>query len=131
MFNVGIADVGLDAGWQDCINGTYHNATTGHVMVDTAFPDLRAMTDHAHTLGLTASWYLNCDGCGAVRGAPTHYTPDSDDAVTKFNFDGVKFDSQRVSVACYHFLRTSSDTRGKTGRYSDSASRCPCLAGWA
>jgi hypothetical protein len=63
-------------------------------MVDAAFPDLRAMTDHAHRLGLTASWYLNCDGCGAVRGAPTHYTPDSDDAVTKFNFDGVKFDSQ-------------------------------------
>lgn len=36
---------------------TFHNAT-GHPVVNTTrFPDLRAMTDEIHALGLTAGWY--------------------------------------------------------------------------
>jgi hypothetical protein len=55
---------------------------------------MRAMTDHAH-IGLTASWYLNADGCESQSNlSHTYYTNDSDDAVHKFNYDGVKFDSQ-------------------------------------
>ena len=85
------ADVGLDAGWQACgegVNGSYHNATTGHVIVDSNFPDMRTMTDRAHSLGLTASWYLNADGCESQSNlSHTYYAHDSNDAVHKFNCD--------------------------------------------
>lgn len=98
LADLGYTDVGLDAGWQACgagVNGSYHSGTTGHVIVDDKFPDMRAMTDHAHRLGLTASWYLNADGCESQSNlSHTYYTNDSDDAVHKFNYDGVKFDSQ-------------------------------------
>lgn len=97
LADLGYSDAGLDSGWQMCgagVNGSYHN-TSGQVIIDyTRFPSLAAMTAYAHALGLTAGWYLNCDGCeGETKLTSTHYVSDSEQAAA-FGFDGVKFDDQ-------------------------------------
>ena len=39
-------------------------APAGELLVNTSkFPSLGHMTAHGHALGLTVSWYLNCDQC--------------------------------------------------------------------
>jgi hypothetical protein len=61
----------------------------------TRFPSFNTMTETAHSLGLTASWYLNSDPCrgkNETSVGPT-YTTDSQDAA-KYGFNGVKFDTE-------------------------------------
>ncbi len=71
-------------------------------MVNTAlFPDMLAMTNYAHVLGLTAGWYgNNCiceDHCGTKR---DHFESADGEkcyqgdvaALYEFGFDGVKLD---------------------------------------
>ena len=52
---------GLDDYYQACgtgANGSFHNAS-GYPMINhTKFPDMRAMTDHAHSIGLKMGWYV-------------------------------------------------------------------------
>jgi len=47
--------VGIDGGWEGCgrgVNGTQHDVN-GRPVIDTAkFPNMRAMTDYAHTKGI-------------------------------------------------------------------------------
>ena len=111
----GYADVGLDAGYGMVghgFGGSCHTES-GHMLVNASrFPSFNQMTDTAHALGLTASWYLNYDGCkgsnetrsgapwaSGCNGVPWEnnctgtYDTDSADAV-KYGFDGVKFDLQ-------------------------------------
>jgi len=66
-----LLQVGLDDNWQKCgsLNGerAFHDAD-GNPLVNTdTFPNLTAMTDHAHTLGLRCGWYMNNCIC-AERG---------------------------------------------------------------
>lgn len=99
LADFGYVDVGLDAGYvasNTGYDGTCHTKS-GHLLIDeTKFPSLKSMTSMAHSLNLTASWYLNldggCNGSKEVEVGPT-YTTDSADAVT-YGFDGVKFDSE-------------------------------------
>jgi hypothetical protein len=61
LCDLGYCDVGLDDNWQLCSSYgpnkySYHDAN-GRPVVNTArFPDFIAMTDYAHSLGLTAGW---------------------------------------------------------------------------
>ena len=94
----GYTDVGLDAGYElkgQGAGGSCHSAA-GHMLVNhSRFPSFNRMTDHAHALNLTASWYLNSDACKGEyeqRVGPT-YATDAGDALA-YGFDGVKFDSQ-------------------------------------
>ena len=48
-------------GWNLCTgpHGSWHDET-GHFIIDkTRFPDMKAMTDHAHSLGIKMDFYLN------------------------------------------------------------------------
>lgn len=64
LLDLGYGTVGLDDNWQLCgkygPNGyTYHDAN-GVPQVNAArFPDMKNMTDYAHSLGLKAGWYHN------------------------------------------------------------------------
>lgn len=109
--DLGYADVGLDGGWARCegvpgasskgVPGrTYHDKHGNLLVNETLYPSFLNMTGHAHSLGLTASWYLNCDQCGLdsrniTPSAATEawYQKDAEQAA-RFNFDGVKFDTQ-------------------------------------
>ena len=63
--DIGFSDIGLDDAWQSCGKRgpqgyTYHDPNTGAPIVNSVtFPDMKAMTDYAHSLGLTAGWYGN------------------------------------------------------------------------
>jgi hypothetical protein len=106
LLAAGYNNVGLDDVWQACgagVNGSFHNAT-GYPLVDKAkFPSMKAMTDHAHALGLRMGWYGNNCACSEhsdVWGTPVspgqrdgihHYEGDVQ-ATIDFGFDGIKLD---------------------------------------
>ncbi len=94
LADVGYSDVGLDGGYfnNTGVNGSCHGPDH-HLIINSKFPSLKKMTTKAHSLNLTASWYLNQDGCTGAKEPFVTYTEDSSDAV-KFGFDGVKFDSE-------------------------------------
>ena len=94
----GYRDVGLDSGYYlsgKGYKGTCHTQD-GHMVINKAlFPDFRGMTDTAHSLNLTASWYLNADGCNGTKEWAVGETYDTDAAdVLRYGFDGVKFDTE-------------------------------------
>ena len=62
LSDIGYDDVGLDDNWQACgsygPNGYSFHDTNGRPVVNQQrFPDFMAMTNYAHSLGLTAGWY--------------------------------------------------------------------------
>merc|ERR1712046_251324 len=70
----------------------------GNPIIDThKFPDMKAMVAHAHSLGLTAGWYMN--NCNPKESVPTDPTYEAKhmhgdvDALVRNNFDGVKLDA--------------------------------------
>ena len=64
LCDLGYCDVGLDDNWQKCsppgsVGARYHDPS-GKPLVNTErFPNMKAMTAHAHKLGLTAGWCMN------------------------------------------------------------------------
>ncbi|CAJ1420721.1 unnamed protein product [Effrenium voratum] len=94
LCDLGYCDVGLDDNWQNCDGGQkyhYHGDSGIPIINQSRFPDMVAMTAHAHRLGLTAGWYLN--NCICSEGTSTDAMYQSDvAALTVFNFDGVKLD---------------------------------------
>lgn len=97
LADAGYVDVGLDWGYGNHSGylGSCHTKD-GHMLINhDLFPSFREMTGVAHRLNLTASWYLNADGCTVNESlvGPTYDTDSAD--VIKYGFDGVKFDSQR------------------------------------
>ena len=64
LCDLGYCDVGLDDNWQECGSHgkgkyTYHSDAGFPIVNAGRFPDMLAMTNKAHGLGLTAGWYLN------------------------------------------------------------------------
>ncbi len=62
LAGVGYTDVGLDDGWQACgagFDGSFHYKNGTPIVNTTLFPSLKNMTDHDHSLNLTAGWYGN------------------------------------------------------------------------
>ena len=102
LLDLGFDRVGIDAGWNLCtgVNGSWHDES-GHFIIDkTRFPDMKAMTTHAHSVGVKMDFYLNQDGLcpeGRIPGAAAntgnpHYVNDANDAA-ELGFDGIKTDS--------------------------------------
>eukprot|EP00933_Yihiella_yeosuensis_P005239 TRINITY_DN109718_c0_g1_i1.p1 TRINITY_DN109718_c0_g1~~TRINITY_DN109718_c0_g1_i1.p1 ORF type:complete len:443 (+),score=87.47 TRINITY_DN109718_c0_g1_i1:73-1401(+) len=99
LCDLGYCDVGLDDNWQDCGKGTdgftYHSTEGGkmHPLVNKErFPDMAAMTAHAHKLGLTAGWYGNNCICTEKKQVPREGYEGDVKALVDFGFDGVKLD---------------------------------------
>ena len=64
LCDLGYCDVGLDDNWQLCSSYgpnkySYHDANGRPVVNHARFPDFIAMTDYAHSLGLTAGWCVS------------------------------------------------------------------------
>jgi hypothetical protein len=62
--DLGYSDFGLDDAWQKCGSYgpqkyTYHDVNGRPVVDEGMFPDLKGMTNVAHSLNLTAGWYGN------------------------------------------------------------------------
>ncbi len=94
LADLGYTDVGLDDGWQACgagSDGGYHNASGYPIVNTTRFPDMRAMTDSAHSQGLRMGWYGNNCWCADKKWALNKFQADVQ-ALIDFNFDSVKYD---------------------------------------
>jgi alpha-galactosidase len=77
LLQAGYTHIGLDDNWQACgagVHGSFHNAS-GYPLINTGtFPNLKAMTAHAKSLGLTPGWYMNNCDC-KERPASRHMAP--------------------------------------------------------
>jgi hypothetical protein len=85
MADLGYVNANVDDAWQSCdytcsahhgnppkfpankcgtgVNGTYHNASGWPLVNKTRYPDMKAMTAKAHSLGLRAGFYMNTCEC--------------------------------------------------------------------
>ena len=108
LSDLGYTDVGLDDNWQSC--GSYgpkgysfHDVNGRPVVNQNRFPDFIAMTNFAHSLGLTAGWYGNNCICSDHCSDLECYQGDVDAAID-YGFDSIKREScgpraHRESVA--------------------------------
>lgn len=100
LCDLGYCDVGLDDNWQTCVSGKhgykyhYHDNAGVPIINQERFPDMIAMTTHAHKLGLTAGWYGNNCICAEnnTKPAPEFMYRADVAALTEFGFDAVKLD---------------------------------------
>jgi len=100
LCDLGYCDVGLDDAWQVCKSDNtpghmyhYHD-DQGRPLVNThRFPNISNMTRTAHSLNLTAGWYLNNCICSEQSWTPNEvYEQDVHYLADVFEFDGVKLD---------------------------------------
>lgn len=96
LCDLGYCDVGLDDNWQNCKGGAdgnhYHDHDGNPVINTDRFPDQKAMTDKAHSLGLTAGWYGNNCICSDHNSGDRKYYEGDTKALRKFGYDGYKLD---------------------------------------
>ena len=95
MAELGYNRMGEDDMWQACasgINGSFHNAS-GFPIFAKSWPDVRNLTDYAHSLNVSVDWYANNDGCGEYGKVPAYYFQDALVHVTLNGVDGIKFDA--------------------------------------
>lgn len=93
-----IVPQGLDDAYQLCSEPTpsspftFHNSD-GYIVIDKSkFPDLSSMTSHAHSLGLTAGWYLNNCLCTESDPRAGGFIAQEMEQFRSFGFDGLKVD---------------------------------------
>ena len=113
LVDLGYNHAGIDDGWQKCNSGPggvgFHDAK-GYPIVDTdKFPDIKAMTAKAKSLGITPGWYGNNCACSEQRPACA-LTNDSDlcfagdvAATIDFGFESIKLDGCGIEKNITHF----------------------------
>eukprot|EP00041_Stephanoeca_diplocostata_P027458 m.754988 g.754988 ORF g.754988 m.754988 type:complete len:449 (-) comp23179_c0_seq7:327-1673(-) len=116
LLDIGYARIGLDDNWQKCgagINNSFHDSN-GHPIIDKSkFPDMRAMNDHAHALGVRTGWYFNnciCHENGLIKNWLPQMKGDTS-AIHDLGWDGVKIDGCGPS----HNLQEWADLLNATG----------------
>lgn len=117
LCDLGYCDVGLDDNWQACgsysdshIPLNFHDEEGTPQINFELFPDMKSMTDYAHSLGLTAGWYGNNCICRE------HFTHDRrfyEGDVKMFidlGFDGWKLDGcgSNLDLQLYDELLTAA-----------------------
>lgn len=97
--DLGYDNCGLDDNWQQCgagIDKSFHDADGNPIINTKTFPDMKAMTDHGHSLGLRVGWYMNNCICSEHQfkdqDAIAKHMQGSVDAIVKYGYDGVKLD---------------------------------------
>jgi alpha-galactosidase len=100
LAQLGYTQVGLDDFWQACgagVNGSFHDIDGNPLVNETRFPNMTAMTEHGHRLGMRVGWYMNNCGCAehtweGASNIQRHFDGDVR-ALKDYKFDGAKFDA--------------------------------------
>jgi alpha-galactosidase len=101
LCDLGYCDVGLDDNWQACGQGSgtnFHDANGNPIVNTQLFPDMKSMTDHAHSLGLTAGWYGNNCICSERNTSDIKYYKGDVNALIQYGYDSVKLDGCGVQT---------------------------------
>ena len=88
---VGFCSAGVDEGWEACragVNDTQHDAEGRPTVNATRFPNMSAMVEYGHSLGLEVGWYENGCKCAEKQDNPLNYRGDIE-SLKDFGFDGV------------------------------------------
>lgn len=138
LCDVGYCDVGLDDNWQACGSGenTQFHDTLGNPLVNKdRFPDMKAMTDHAHRIGLTAGWYGNNCICPETTTDDSKYYKGDVKALYQYGFDGVKLDGcgAQLDLEQYYEMMNSTGKAitvenchwGSKSPFEPTATFCP------
>jgi alpha-galactosidase len=96
LADLGYVNVGLDDAWQEIGAGapwghSFHDGAGLPIVNASRFPDMRAMTNAAHALNLTAGWYLNNCLDKEPKLDPSFYTGDVA-AWSLYGYDTLKID---------------------------------------
>jgi len=121
LCDLGYCDVGLDDNWQACgsksaAKGMHYHAENGTALVNYGrFPDFKAMTGLAHSLGLTSGWYgNNCicsDHCSSAEECDKQIQADVA-SLREYDFDSWKLDGcggQKDLVSFNKYINETSD----------------------
>jgi alpha-galactosidase len=99
LCDLGYCNVGLDDAWQLCgkhgSKGFHYHDDQGNPIINTTrFPNLKAMTDYAHSLNLTAGFYGNNCICRETlpEASAMEFYQNDIRAFLEFNFDSWKLD---------------------------------------
>ena len=98
LADLGYATAGLDDAWQACgtgINGSFHAADGTPLVNSTTFPNMGAMVEYGHKLGLGVGFYINNCICAENMWRGDQATEmvmfkGTVKAIAAWNFDGVK-----------------------------------------
>lgn len=75
------------------VNGSFHDKDNNLLINKTLFPDMKAMNQKAHSMGLKTGWYLNNCVCNEKDTRPANLTlPKDAQMIADLEFDGVKVD---------------------------------------
>ena len=78
LLDLGYNNCGLDDNWQQCkagVNGSFHDEH-GEPLINTkTFPNMSAMTEHGHRLGLRVGWCA-CTATASALDLPINRRPD-------------------------------------------------------
>jgi alpha-galactosidase len=101
LLDLGYENCGLDDNWQACGAGPlkgFHDEYGKPIINTVTFPNMSAMTNYGHELGLRVGWYMNNCICGEHQYTDTskpsiaEVMEQSAAAVAGYGFDGVKLD---------------------------------------
>jgi hypothetical protein len=118
LLDLGYASAGIDDGWQKCNSGPggvgFHDQKGYPIVDESKFPDMKAMTAKARSLGLTPGWYgNNCDckeerpACDMVNGSDLCFVGDVA-ATLEYGFGSIKIDSCGIQRNMTHYGVLSS-----------------------
>lgn len=113
LLDLGYVTAGIDDGWQKCnsgLDGVGFHDVSGYPIVDTSkFPDMKAMTAKARSLGVAPGWYGNNCACRENRPSCA-FVNDSDAcfagdvaATLDFGFSSIKLDSCGIQRNMTHY----------------------------
>lgn len=116
LFDLGYNDVGLDDNWQKCGAGAgtnFHDKDGNPIVNTELFPSMNNMTDHAHSLGLTAGWYGNNCICSEHKTSDPKFYKGDVTALHDYGFDAVKLDGCGVQTDLQEFYTLMQGTGKK------------------
>jgi len=129
LCDLGYCDVGLDDNWQQCGSyGSegykYHQDDGSPVINYDRFPDMKNMTDKAHSLGLTAGWYGNNCICSDPKIGDQKFYEGDVAALRNFGFDSYKLDGCGAQTDMQLWDDVIKASAPKTGRKSIMVENC-------
>ena len=116
LLDLGYKTAGIDDCWQKCNSGPggkgFHNASGYPIVDDDLFPDMRAMTNKAKSLGIVPGWYGNNCHCSDQVCRDEKCFAGDVQATLDFGFESIKLDGCGIEKNVTLF----SELFNKTGR---------------